>query len=305
MGKLSICLLGRFRVLSGAEVVPGFDARRVQELFGYLLLQSGRPQAREPLASLLWGETTTVNAKKHLRQALWQLQNALDEYADDSDPPFLLVDAEWVQVNPEALLAVDVEQFQNAFQTVRGIRGSELSDEQCRVVRTALAMYRGDLLNGWYQEWCLYRRERYQNMQLAMLDKLMGYCEARQAYEEGVQHGDEILAIDYARERAHRRLMRLRYLSGDRTGALRQYQQCSAALRAELGVQPAQSTQELYEHIKKDRHAAILLHGQPALSSTSLPPSLRHLRQLQALLAKFQSQIRHEIQSMENLIDRS
>ena len=35
------------------------------------------------------------------------------------------------------------------------------------------ALYRGDLLTGWYQDWCLIERERYQCMFVSLLDKLM------------------------------------------------------------------------------------------------------------------------------------
>ena len=38
------------------------------------------------------------------------------------------------------------------------------------------SVYRGDLLEGCYQDWCLFERERLQNAYLAMLDKLMVRC---------------------------------------------------------------------------------------------------------------------------------
>ncbi len=62
-------------------------------------------------------------------------------------------------------------------------------------------LYRGDLLEGWYQEWCLFERERLQNAYMLMLDKLMGYCEAHSEYEQGLVYGDLILRLDHASER--------------------------------------------------------------------------------------------------------
>ncbi|NIN69138.1 MAG: hypothetical protein GTO63_31510, partial [Anaerolineae bacterium] len=81
---------------------------------------------------------------------------------------------------------------------------------------------------------CLYERERLQNMYLAILDKLVSYSEVQGAYEAGLGYGSRILSYDGARERTHRRLMRLYYLAGDRTAALRQYDSCVEALRREL-----------------------------------------------------------------------
>lgn len=100
-----------------------------------------------------------------------------------------------------------------------------------QVIQNAVQLYQGPLLEGWYQDWCLYERERLQSMYLAMLDELMGYCEVRHDYETGLLYGMGIMSYDWARERTHRRLMRLHYLNGDRAAALRQYEQCAVALK--------------------------------------------------------------------------
>jgi DNA-binding SARP family transcriptional activator len=116
-------------------------------------------------------------------------------------------------------------------------------------VRAAIAVYRGDLLEGWYNDWCLMERERLQSAYLALLDKLMGFSAARREYEAGLVYGQIILAHDRARERTHQRMMTLHSLAGDRTGALRQYRACVAALNEELGVAPSPRTSQLYERI--------------------------------------------------------
>ena len=77
MSTLKICLFGKFYVRRNEQVLDGFDARKVQELFCYLLLHRDHSLSRETLASILWSETTTAQSKKNLRQALWQLQSAL------------------------------------------------------------------------------------------------------------------------------------------------------------------------------------------------------------------------------------
>jgi hypothetical protein len=46
-------------------------------------------------------------------------------------------------------------------------------------------------------------------------------------------------------------MMRLHWLAGDRTAAIRQFDRCVAYLRTELGVEPAESTLALYERIRR------------------------------------------------------
>jgi two-component SAPR family response regulator len=127
-------------------------------------------------------------------------------------------------------LWLDVEVFERAFMLVQRQRGADSTRAHVESLQEAVQLYRGDLLEGWYQDWCLYERERLQNMYLVMLDKLMCHCEAMREFELGLFYGSQILRYDRAHERTHRQLMSLQYLSGDRTAALRQFERCVAAL---------------------------------------------------------------------------
>ena len=51
----------------------------------------------------------------------------------------------------------------------------------------------------------------------------------------------------------HRRLIALYGAVGDRTAALRQFEQCSRELRAELGMAPDVATLDLVEAIRQRR----------------------------------------------------
>jgi DNA-binding SARP family transcriptional activator len=95
-----------------------------------------------------------------------------------------------------------------------------------------------------------FERTRLQNTYLALLDKLLAYCESHREYESGVEYATQILRTDRAHERTYRRLMRLQYLIGDRTNALRTYQLCLAVLETDLGVAPSEQTSALYQQIQ-------------------------------------------------------
>jgi DNA-binding SARP family transcriptional activator len=300
---LRVHLFGKFRVECEDVPLTGLEARRVQELFGYLLLYRERPHSRERLAALLWGEQATAQSKKYLRQALWQLQTALDAALSTAVSPILLVDAEWIQINPQAQIWLDVAYLEEAFNTVQGVRGKDLTSQQLEKLEPLIALYEGDLLEGWYHDWCFLQRERLQNLYLALLDKLMGYCETHHHFEQGLLYGAFILQFDRARERTHRRLMRLQYLNGYRTDALRQYERCRHALADELGVEPAHSTRQLYEQIKADHlpvesppasHYTLVAAAQAPLANT-----LDRLRQLYVLVNDVQHRLYQEIEALE------
>src|SRR5437867_13371049 len=70
MATLQVRLFGKFSLARDGQALSTLGPHKVQEVLAYLLLFRGRPHARETLAGVLWGDTTTAQSKKHLRQAL-------------------------------------------------------------------------------------------------------------------------------------------------------------------------------------------------------------------------------------------
>ena len=304
MVKLRIQLFGKFSVRRNERILDGFDAHKIQELFCYLLLHRDHSLPRETLASILWSETTTAQSKKNLRQALWQLQSALGSQNEPANDRLLLVDSDWVQLNSEADLWLDVAVFEQAYSIVQKIPGQELDSQTAQLLQDTVQLYQGPLLEGWYQDWCLLERERLQSMYLAMLDKLMSFSEVHYDYETGLLYGMRIMCYDRARERTHRRMMRLFYLLGDRAEALHQYERCAAALEEELGINPSKSTIAIYKQIQADQldepaPTLVEVDTSPEIPVPPLLEVLGHLAQMQRSLAQLQNEVQQSIQMVE------
>lgn len=296
MTALHVHLFGRFRanVESGNSVT--FEGRKAQELFCYLLLFHRRPHARESLAAVLWDENSTAQSKQYLRKALWQLQTALDTHLA-LDERIIRVDADWIQLDISNALWLDVAVFERVFAAVQGVLGHTLDRETCAVLQDTVDLYAGDLLEGWYPDWSLFERVRFEQMYLAMLDKIIDYCETHAEYEQGMAYGSRVLCIEPAHERTHRRLMRLYYMAGDRTSALRQYHRCLIALDEELHVDPSARTVALYNQIRYDTLAAT------AADAAAPNEALGRLKYLQRTLTELQSTIAQTIDALDHLPD--
>lgn len=279
-------LFGRFEAYWNHQPLDGFEARKVQEILSYLIAFRHRSHAREALADMLWEGYPPASTRKNMRQTLWQLQSALN--VAPCSTHVLLVESEFLTLNPEAEINIDIVRFEGAADAVQDVSGYQLSDEQAALLLDAVSLYRADLLEGWYSDWCLRERERFRDLFLMMLDKLICHYEARQEYETALNFCNRILREEYVCERTHRQLMRLHYLLGDRTAALRQYERCKAALEASLGVQPGQRTRQLYECICNDDATSILLDASPAAltpgAADSFPEMLSNLLELKSAL---------------------
>ncbi|HEY6190274.1 MAG TPA: BTAD domain-containing putative transcriptional regulator [Pyrinomonadaceae bacterium] len=300
MSAISFQLFGKF-CAHCSERELDVHALKEQELLSYLLVYRNRPHSREMLASLLWGDSSTEKSKKYLRQALWHLQSALEPKAGAASG-VLVIGNEWVQLNAEAEMWLDVAEFEQAFALAQGVTGCNMTEAFVEALQKAVQVYRGDLLEGWYQDWCLFERERLQNIYFLILDKLMSYCEAHRDYEKGQIYGSLILRYDHARERTHRQLMQFYYNAGDRTAALRQYERCAAALDEELGIKPERATTALYEQIRADGceiDQADVRSVTEEGGAVSLAELLNRLRHLQSNLANVQRQVQQDIKAVE------
>lgn len=307
MITLRICLFGKFSAKANEMPVGGLESSKVQELFCYLLCHRDRPHSRERLADVLWNYCQFSLSRKYLRQALWQLQTALNAIYPCKPLPFLDIESDWIQLRSHENLWIDVAEFERAFCFCENRLTGELNDSQAKTLRDALDIYKGELLEGYYTDWCLYERERLNGIYLTALYKLMSYCESHREWENGIQTGHCILRRDRASERTHQQMMRLYYLTGDRTASLRQYLQCCEALDEELGVKPSKATSLLYEQIRADSYEIAPPEDAPSAVLPETQPDeatdiLKFLLNLQESLRNLQRQVEKGIKSVESAI---
>jgi DNA-binding SARP family transcriptional activator len=122
MAKLEISLLGSFQVLLNGTPVTAFESVKVRALLAYLAAENARAHTRESLATLLWPDWPQQSAMNNLRYALADLRKNIGDR--ETQPPFLFVTRESIQLNREADVQVDVIEF----ETGSSDQGSAIKD---------------------------------------------------------------------------------------------------------------------------------------------------------------------------------
>jgi predicted ATPase/DNA-binding SARP family transcriptional activator len=279
--QLSIHLLGPFHVTLDGEAVTGFESNKVRALLTYLAVESDRPHSREALTGLLWPEQPEKAARHNLRQALSNLRRAIHD--DQADPPFLGITRGTVGFNPSSDHRLDVTEL--SAHITESETHAHPSLETCasciQRLEQAVALYRGDFLQGLFaaeslpfEEWAVLRRERFHLLALDTLRHVARYYERRRDYDRARRYARRQVELEPWREQAHQQLMRLLARSGQRGAALAQYETCRRVLSAELGVEPAEETQALYERIRAAGSA------QPHNLPTQLTPFIGRQEEL-------------------------
>ncbi len=312
MSQYDISLFGKFQARYDDQALQGLEGSKVQELASYLLLNKGRSYDRAAISGLLWGDNIIGQSREHLHEALWQIQRAISKIHDlsvqsddNSISPLLSISPEWIGLNSEIDLWLDVEEFEHAFELLKNVEAPEIADDIAQTLHKAVALYKGDLLEGCYAHWCLYERQRLQDMYIVMLDRLIGHCESTREYELGLVYGAILLRYDPANEGTHASIMRLYYLTGDYTSAIRQYKRCAAVLMDELGIRPSSYTINLYERICNEIPKAQGIpegQGGPFEDDRNTLSGLPgELKQLQTILVDFQRQILKSLHAIEHI----
>jgi DNA-binding SARP family transcriptional activator len=149
--------LGSFAAsLDGKSLLP-FRAKSVQALLIYLVCEAERAHQREALMDLLWPGMPPASAQTNMRQTLYRLRQAIPEVRGreaGTTVPFVVANRSTIQINPEAVYEVDVQQFTDLIE---------------RDPERAITLYRGDFLADFYlpdsetfEEWVNGRRAHHQ-----------------------------------------------------------------------------------------------------------------------------------------------
>lgn len=248
--KVRVQLLGKLSVsLDGANLFARAP-QKSRELFAFLALHPGREHPREALASRLWPAVDAPRARKNLRQTIWHLRRGLKPLGPTRARRVLQAEPGWLRLESGEDLWIDVVELRAAL--ARYPHPPPTAESEA-ALRQAVDLYRGDLLEGWHEAWWADAREFCKDAYLALLDRLIEAREAAGDLEAAIAYAMRALESDRARERTHRALMRLFVANGDRTGALRQYDRCVAAVKEELSARPEEETVALMREIRSGR----------------------------------------------------
>ena len=256
MDSLSLGLLGPFHSARDGRSISGLTAGRLRALLAYLAVEADRVHLRQTLADFFFPESSQTEANNQLRYALSNLRTLIGDR--EASPPFLTITRETLQFNLACHYWLDTELFEAL--------GCE--DDAGRLAQ-AVSVYRGPFLEGVvvdnsepFEQWMSWRREQYERLMLSILRRLVAQHEQRGDYEQALANARRQLEMDPWLESAHRQVMRALALSGQRGAALSHYHACERVLAEELGAEPEDETNALYERIRLGQLADTQALGQ-------------------------------------------
>lgn len=226
---LEIHLLGKFELIDGSETLE-LPSRKAQSLLAYLLLNQGVHHRREKIAGLLWPDSEETKARNQLRYAHWQLRKVVGDQYFESDKIS-------IAINPEADFWTDVSQID--IDNPESLRPEELQQ--------VLSVYNGELLPGFYEDWILLERDRFQALFDDRVQLLLERLAEDERWREVLEWSENWIALGGSPEPAFRAMIVAHCQLGNISGAANAYQRCTNILKEQLGVEPSEETRKIYQ----------------------------------------------------------
>jgi len=275
---LDIYYFGIPELWRGDQLLPTLATHKTQSLLAYLILHCDHPLLRDELAALFWGDRDDVHARHSLTTALWRIRRSVGK-------DYLLADSTCVQFDPTRPFWLDVTEFEQR------VKKSTAKPED---LAAAIELYRGDLLEGFYDDWCIEERYNLEALYLDALRRLVVWHEAQGDARLALSYAQKYLARDPLMENIHLAAMRALVSLGDLAGALRQWQLCCATRQGELHAPP---TPEMLKQAARILGAQftvplpvepILVRAPPRRDSLEHPPFVGRRREMDALRARWE-----------------
>lgn len=245
----SLRLLG-VPILRRADGSVHFLERLEAALLAHLLIEG--PASRAAMAALLWPAADAARARGNLRQRLRRLKAAAGfDLLADTDPLRLRAD-----------LAHDLDADDPALADRAGDAGAEL------LQGLDLADVQG------LHDWVLAARQRVRTARRAALERDATQLETAGHVAAALRLAQRLLELDALDESAHRRVMRLHHVRGDRAAALQAFQHCKDLLARELSMTPCRETRALAADIESGAAPRRDAGARPRPIALARPPRL-------------------------------
>lgn len=208
---------------------------RCLPLLGLLTRFGAGTFSRASLGAMLWPEDLDSEARTNLRRHLHRMTHALPkiEGVDWIRGDNLTVG--WHDASPAT---IDIRSFEELIAAGKH--------------REAAELYRGDFLDGFYDDHLLAERERLRAIQTELLIALAQEDRANRDFAGAAAHAQRLLDIDEWREDAVREWMIAKYESGERSMAIAAYERFARRLREEFAADPTAETTALRDAIRAE-----------------------------------------------------
>jgi LuxR family maltose regulon positive regulatory protein len=250
---LTVRLLGAVEIFRDPARTFAPDAwvtRRARDILCFIASRRHRRVSKDAIVDTFWDESDFGSVEKNFHPTISHIRKALNSNQPLKQNFLLYRDGDY-QLNPEFSYRIDTEEFDRLVGEGDAARRSRDREAYVRAYEEAAALYRGEFMQGSYDEWVEEQRTYCREQYLRVLEILARTAQKSEDWARSLTLSQRILREDPFREDVHCHLMRAHAAQGNRVAVREQYETLKRMLRKELGVEPAAETQRAYRELLK------------------------------------------------------
>lgn len=268
MSTSRLTTLGGFAFNVNGISTPGPDTRKARALMAFVIMNRDADAARERLLDIFWPGADPSHARDSFKTALSSIRRCLRTAGIEAD--------NFLAVNKSIVRWIDDT-------TVDAVQFAELAvHDDPAASQKALQLYRGDFLEGDYDNWVVAERERLAALYETVLARVIRTSKDPEAAKR-------FIARNPYDEEAYTALIDVDVATGRRSSAASWVERCRKAL-AEIDEKPSAAFEERFRniaHIDPMRSPDVVTHNLPR-RRTSFVGRDEELAEIKTLLTKSQ-----------------
>jgi ATP/maltotriose-dependent transcriptional regulator MalT/DNA-binding SARP family transcriptional activator len=248
---LTVNMLGPveiFRDPARSFAADAWTTRRARDILCYIVSRRHHRAPKDTIIETFWAEDELATIEKNFHPTISHIRKALNSNQPLKQNFIIYRDGDY-QLNSEFSYRIDTEIFEQLLSEAENARRERAYDHCIDCYERAVALYRGEFMQGTYEPWVDEHRSYYREQYLRMLESLAAVAEKKREWPRTMDLAQRILREDQFREDIHCMLMRTHAALGNRVAVKEQYEALHELLQKELGVEPAAQTQQTFREL--------------------------------------------------------
>lgn len=245
---LTINMLGPVEIVRDPMRPLAPDAwatRRARDILCFLASRRHRRASKDSIVDTFWGETDFQVVEKNFHPTVSHIRKALNSNQSLKQNLLLYREGDYL-LNPDFAYRVDIDEFDRLLIEGETARRERRFDQCVECYEAAIALYRGEFMQGSYDSWVEEQRSYYRRQYLQLLESVAVVAQNNRDWFKATQLAQQILSDDPFREDIHCLLMRAYAGMGNKGAVKEQYDNLERLLLSELGVEPGAETRRIY-----------------------------------------------------------
>jgi len=249
---LAVNMLGPVEIIRDPTRPLASDAwttRRSRDILCFITSRRHHRASKDTIIDTFWGETDFEVVEKNFHPTVSHIRKALNSNQPLKQNFLLYRDGDY-QLNAEYSYRIDLEEFDRLLNEGENARRARDFDKCLEAYERAIALYRGEFMQGSYEPWVEEQRTYYRQQYLRLLEALASVAQKTGDWSKSMLLAQRILHEDQFREDIHCLILRAQAALGNRGAVKEHYEGLKRLLQEELGVEPSAETRKLYEELR-------------------------------------------------------